>query len=118
MAGSSPAMASKKGGMRRPGLSRRALDPPHLARDRAGIADRLHKMHAVAYLQLVEIALHQAVAVEIELRPLMRQHKAVILVRVELRDLAGEERIVLMHLHLAALLALELHQAPLGGLDR
>ena len=62
-------------------LARRALDPPDLARDRAGVADRLHEMHAVADLQLVEIALHQAVAVEIELRALVRQKEAMILVR-------------------------------------
>ena len=74
-------------------LARRALDPPDLARDRAGVADRLHEMHAIADLQLVEIALHQAVAVEIELRAFVRQKEAVILVRVELRHLADEERI-------------------------
>src|SRR3954454_19186070 len=89
-------------------LSRGALDPPDLARDRAGVADRLHEMHAVADFDLVEIALQQAVAVEIKLRTFVRQQEAVTLSRIKLRYLADEEGVVLMHLDVAALLALEL----------
>src|SRR5262249_5830704 len=66
------------------GSARGGFGAPDLARDRAGIADRLDEMHAIADLESVEIALHQAVAVEIELRPLMRQDEAVILLWVEL----------------------------------
>jgi hypothetical protein len=65
-------------------LARGAFGPPDLAGDRPGIADCLDEMHAIADLKLVEIALHQAVAVEIELRPFMRQDKAVVLIRVKL----------------------------------
>src|SRR5204862_4907731 len=81
-AGTSPATGLCPGCWR--GLARRAFGPPDLAGDRPGIADCLDKMHAVTDLQLVEIALHQTVAVEIELRPFMRQDKAVIFVRVKL----------------------------------
>src|SRR6266542_1727580 len=97
------------------GLSRLAFDPPDLAGDRPGVADGFDKMHPVADLQPVEIPLDQAVAVEIELTALMGQDEAVILLGVELRHLAGKEGIVLFDL--AALLALVIDEAPLGGLE-
>src|SRR5205085_3224060 len=101
VAGTSPATGLCPGSWR--GLARRAFGPPDLAGDRPGIADCLDKMHAVTDPQLVEIALHQTVAVEIELRPFMRQHKAVIFVRLTPRDSPRAGRSA--QPHLAALLA-------------
>src|SRR4051794_26854235 len=86
------------------GSAGRALGAPDFGGDRPGIADRLDEMHLIADLELVEIAVHQTVAVEIELSSFMRQQEPVILLRVKLADLPGKGCIV--DLHLTSLLAL------------
>src|SRR5262249_41784019 len=88
----------------------------HLGRDRASVAERFDVVHRVAALELVEVAVEQRVAVEIEQGPFLGEQEAEVLIVVDLGDLAEELLLGFVRRALAAIAALllEVGELPLG----
>src|SRR3546814_20727315 len=83
------------------GLIRRT---PDLARLRPSLADGFHILHPVANLEIVEVVVQQAVAVEPQLAAFRGPQETVVLPPTQTDDLADQRRVVLLALAALALL--------------